>query len=401
MESNKKMLGGKNVLLGVTGGIAAYKAANLTSMLKKTGAGVDVVMTEAATRFVAPLTFETLSKNAVVTDLFSREKPWEVEHIALAQKADLALVAPATANTIAKLACGITDNMLTTTLLACTCPIFIAPAMNTAMYENIATQVNLQILRDRGYIILPAGDGDLACGQTGAGRMLEPEDILSAVENFFKKKADFQGKRILITAGPTREAIDPVRYLTNRSSGRMGYALADAAVARGADVALVSGPVSLEKPEGVEFYPVQSAAEMYDRVMDLKDKADVIIMCAAVADYTPIVCAEHKMKKQDALVIEFEKTRDILAELGKTKHAFLAGFAAETQNLEGYARDKLSRKNLDMIIANDVSGTETGFDSEYNAVSIYTRDGKAVHFTRDTKRNLADSILTEIAKISG
>ena len=387
MESNKKMLGGKNVLLGVTGGIAAYKAANLTSMLKKTGAGVDVVMTEAATRFVAPLTFETLSKNAVVTDLFSREKPWEVEHIALAQKADLALVAPATANTIAKLACGIADNMLTTTLLACTCPIFIAPAMNTAMYENIATQVNLQILRDRGYIILPAGDGDLACGQTGAGRMLEPEDILSAVENFFKKKADFQGKRILITAGPTREAIDPVRYLTNRSSGRMGYALADAAVARGADVALVSGPVSLEKPEGVEFYPVQSAAEMYDRVMDLKDKADVIIMCAAVADYTPIVCAEHKMKKQDALV--------------KTKHAFLAGFAAETQNLEGYARDKLSRKNLDMIIANDVSGTETGFDSEYNAVSIYTRDGKAVHFTRDTKRNLADSILTEIAKISG
>ena len=185
MESNKKMLGGKNVLLGVTGGIAAYKAANLTSMLKKTGAGVDVVMTEAATRFVAPLTFETLSKNAVVTDLFSREKPWEVEHIALAQKADLALVAPATANTIAKLACGIADNMLTTTLLACTCPIFIAPAMNTAMYENIATQVNLQILRDRGYIILPAGDGDLACGQTGAGRMLEPEDILSAVENFF------------------------------------------------------------------------------------------------------------------------------------------------------------------------------------------------------------------------
>lgn len=401
MESNKKMLGGKNVLLGVTGGIAAYKAANLTSMLKKTGAGVDVVMTEAATRFVAPLTFETLSKNAVVTDLFSREKPWEVEHIALAQKADLALVAPATANTIANLACGIADNMLTTTLLACTCPIFIAPAMNTAMYENIATQVNLQILRDRGYIILPAGDGDLACGQTGAGRMLEPEDILSAVENFFKKKADFQGKRILITAGPTREAIDPVRYLTNRSSGRMGYALADAAVARGADVALVSGPVSLEKPEGVEFYPVQSAAEMYDRVMDLKDKADVIIMCAAVADYTPIVCAEHKMKKQDALVIEFEKTRDILAEVGKTKHAFLAGFAAETQNLEGYARDKLSRKNLDMIIANDVSGTETGFDSEYNAVSIYTRDGKAVHFTRDTKRNLADSILTEIAKISG
>ena len=395
------MLDGKNVLLGVTGGIAAYKAANLASMLKKAGAGVDVVMTDAATRFVAPLTFETLSKNAVVTDLFSREKPWEVEHIALAQKADIAIVAPATANTIAKLACGIVDNMLTTTLLACTCPVFIAPAMNTAMYENIATQVNLQILKDRGYIVLPAGDGELACGQTGAGRMLEPADILAAVEEASKKKADFEGKKVLITAGPTREAIDPVRYLTNRSSGRMGYALADAAVSRGADVMLVSGPVALEKPRGASLYPVQSAAEMYDRVMELKDKADVIVMCAAVADYAPADCAEHKMKKQDALVIELTKTKDILAELGKNKRAYLAGFAAETQNLEGYAKDKLSRKNLDMIIANDVSGPETGFDSEYNAVSIYTRDGNAVHFAKDTKRNLADRILTEIAKNIG
>lgn len=392
------MLDGKNVLLGVTGGIAAYKAANLASMLKKAGAGVDVVMTEAATHFIAPLTFETLSKNAVATDLFSREKPWEVEHIALAQKADLAIVAPATANTIAKLACGIADNMLTTTLLACTCPVFIAPAMNTAMFENIATQVNLQILKDRGYIVLPAAEGGLACGQTGAGRMLEPADILSAVEEALKKKCDFSGKRFLITAGPTREAIDPVRYLTNRSSGRMGYALADAAVARGAEVLLVSGPVALEKPRGVKVYQVQSAEEMYRSVMSLKDGADIVVMCAAVADYTPVVCAEHKMKKQERLRIELTKTKDILAELGKDKQSFLIGFAAETQNLEEYAKDKLSRKNLDMIIANDVSGTETGFDSEYNAVSIYTEKGGAVHLGKDTKRNLAHEILTEIAK---
>lgn len=392
------MLDGKNVLLGVTGGIAAYKAANLVSMLKKEGADVDVVMTEAATRFVAPLTFETLSKNAVATDLFSREKPWEVEHIALAQKADIAIVAPATANTIAKLACGIADNMLTTTLLACTCPIFIAPAMNTAMFENIATRVNLQILEDRGYIVLPAAEGELACGQTGTGRMLEPADILSAVEEALKKKGDFSGRKFLITAGPTREAIDPVRYLTNRSSGRMGYALAAAAVARGAEVLLISGPVALERPRGVEVYPVQSAEEMYQSVMSLKDKADIIIMCAAVADYTPVTCAEHKMKKQERLRIDLTRTKDILAELGKDKQAFLAGFAAETQNLEGYAKDKLSRKNLDMIIANDVSGPETGFDSEYNAVSIYTEKGAAVHLEKDTKRNLADRILTEIAK---
>ena len=392
------MLDGKNVLLGVTGGIAAYKAANLVSMLKKEGADVDVVMTEAATRFVAPLTFETLSKNAVAIDLFSREKPWEVEHIALAQKADIAIVAPATANTIATLACGIADNMLTTTLLACTCPIFIAPAMNTAMFENIATRVNLQILKDRGYIVLPAAEGELACGQTGAGRMLEPADILSAVEKALKKKGDFSGRKFLITAGPTREAIDPVRYLTNRSSGRMGYALAAAAVARGAEVLLISGPVALERPRGVEVYPVQSAEEMYQSVMSLKDKADIIIMCAAVADYTPVTCAEHKMKKQERLRIDLTRTKDILAELGKDKQAFLAGFAAETQNLEGYAKDKLSRKNLDMIIANDVSGPETGFDSEYNAVSIYTEKGAAVHLEKDTKRNLADRILTEIAK---
>lgn len=392
------MFQGTNVLLGVTGGIAAYKSAKLVSLLKKAGAEVDVIMTEAATRFVTPLTFETMSRNAVVTDMFSREKPWEVEHIALAQKAEIAIVAPATANTIAKLACGIADNMLTTTLLACKCPIVIAPAMNTAMYENIATQVNLQILRDRGITILPTGEGELACGQNGAGRMLEPHEILSLVEETLKKKDDFKGKKILITAGPTREMIDPVRYLTNRSSGKMGYALAERAAARGADVMLVSGPVSIPVPCGTDLYPVGNAADMYQTVMQLRGAADIIIMCAAVADYTPVQSAEHKMKKQESLVIELKKTKDILAELGKDKKSYLVGFAAETQNVEGYARDKLRRKNLDMIVANDVSGTDTGFDSQYNEISIYTRDGESIHLEKSTKKKLADRILTEIIK---
>lgn len=398
MESNKAMFHEKNVLLGVTGGIAAYKSAILTSLLKKAGAGVDVIMTEAAARFVAPLTFETLSGNAVVTDLFSREKPWEVEHIALAKKADIAIVAPATANTVAKLACGIADNMLTTTLLACKCPVVIAPAMNTAMYENIATQVNFQILKDRGFIVLPTGEGELACGDRGAGRMLEPQDILRLTEEALDKRDDLEGKRLLITAGPTREAIDPVRYLTNRSSGKMGYALAERAARRGAEVELVSGPVTILPPENVTTHAVESAAEMYEAVRLLKGSADVIIMCAAVADYAPVCCAEHKMKKQDTLTLELKKTKDILAELGMEKKAYLVGFAAETQNLEEYAKNKLESKNLDMIVANDVSGKETGFDSEYNAVSIYTSGGGAVHLKKDTKRNLADSILTEIIK---
>ncbi len=384
--------------MGVTGGIAAYKSANLASLLKKAGAGVDVVMTEAATRFVAPLTFETLSGNAVTTDLFSREKPWEVEHIALAKKADIAIVAPATANTIAKLACGIADNMLTTTLLACTCPVVIAPAMNTAMYENIATQVNLQILKDRGFFILPTGEGTLACGDMGAGRMLEPEEILDFAEDALQKKNDLSGKRILVSAGPTREAIDPVRYLTNRSSGRMGYALAERAVRRGAEVQLVSGPVTIPPPRNVKLHSIESAADMYEAMRILKNDADVIIMCAAVADYAPVCCAEHKMKKQEVLSLELKKTKDILAELGTNKCAYLVGFAAETQNLEGYAKDKLKRKNLDMIVANDVSGSETGFDSEHNIVSIYTKDGEAVHLEKDTKRKLADRILSEIVK---
>ena len=396
------MLNGKNVLLGVTGGIAAYKSAYLASGLKKAGAAVDVVMTQAATKFVTPLTFETLSAAPVTTDMFSREKPWEVEHIALAQKADLAVIAPATANTIAKLACGIADNMLATTILACTCPVVVVPAMNTAMYENIATQVNLQILKDRGFIVMNPAEGALACGTSGAGRMREPQEIIDFLQELPMEKGNgLVGKKVLITAGPTREAIDPVRYITNRSSGKMGYALAAGALGEGAEVMLVSGPVSISPPQGASLYPVESAHQMYKQVMELKDSADIIIMCAAVADYSPKLREEHKMKKQDTLSLELVKTHDILSEVGKEKKAYLVGFAAETQNIEQYAKGKLEKKNLDMIVANDVSGTETGFDSDYNAVSVYRRDGSVVHLPKGRKADIAVSIIREIIKSIG
>lgn len=386
-----------NVLLGVTGGIAAYKCAALTSALKKKGETVDVVMTEAAAQFISPLTMETLSNNAVATDTFSREKPYEVEHIALAKKADVAILAPASANTIAKLACGIADNMLTTTFLALTCPVIIAPAMNTAMYQNMATQVNLQILRDRGMHILPPGSGQLACGDEGEGRMREPSEIVKFLYTVMEQKQDFSGKKVLVTAGPTREMIDPVRYLTNRSSGRMGYAIAEAAKARGAEVTLVSGPVSISPPGGVKLVDATSAAQMYDAVMAEKDGADIIVMCAAVADYTPKAVSDVKMKKTEELHIELVKTKDILAEVGKNKKSYLVGFAAETHGLEEYAREKLERKNLDMIVANDVSNGEIGFDSAHNAVSIYKRGGQARHVAKDTKQGIAAVVLDEIA----
>jgi len=387
-----------NILLGMTGGIAAYKCAALVSALKKRGETVDVVMTDAAAQFISPLTMETLSGNAVATDTFSREKPYEVEHIALAKKADVAVLAPATANTIAKLACGIADNMLTTTFLALQCPVVIVPAMNTAMYTNMATQVNLQILRDRGMHILEPGSGQLACGDEGAGRMREPEEIIAFLSTVTGRRQDFAGRNVLITAGPTREMIDPVRYLTNRSSGRMGYAIAAAAQERGAKVTLVSGPVSISPPAGAKLVKVTSAAQMYDAVMAEKENADVIVMCAAVADYTPKTVSDVKMKKREELCIELVKTKDILAEVGRHKKAFLVGFAAETHGLEEYAKGKLEKKNLDMIVANDVSNKEIGFDSEHNAVSIYKKNGQARHLKKDTKRGIADAVLDEVAE---
>ncbi|MGI6154195.1 MAG: bifunctional phosphopantothenoylcysteine decarboxylase/phosphopantothenate--cysteine ligase CoaBC [Christensenellaceae bacterium] len=392
-----------NVLLGVTGGIAAYKSASLVSLLVKQGYNVDVVMTDAATKFVAPLTFETLSKNAVTTDTFSREKPFEVEHIALAKKANIAVIAPASANTIAKLACGIADNMLLTTFLALTCPVVVAPAMNTAMYENKATQVNLQILRDRGFYVMKPAVGELACGDSGAGRMNEPEEIAAYINEIVNKKMDFAGKRILISAGPTREKIDPVRYISNSSSGKMGYALAAVAKERGADVTLVSGPVSLAPHSGVHTVLVESAQQMYDAVMEQRQGKDVIVMCAAVSDYTPKKTYDVKLKKKEELVIEFTKTKDILAELGAQKsdigNPCLVGFAAETNDVAEYAKAKLKTKNADMIVANDVSDEEIGFHSDDNAVSIYKKDGSVRHVEKDNKLGIAAAILDEISKV--
>ncbi len=394
------MLDGLHVLVGVTGGIAAYKTAMLVSLLKKAGADVHVVMTEAATRFVAPLTFETMSGNPVAIDTFSREVPWEVEHISLAKQADLAIVAPATANTIAKLAYGIADNMLTTTLLAYKKKLYLAPAMNTAMLEHPATQQNIKTLVERGAGVIAPDSGLLACGDIGSGRMAEPQEIFNYIWADLTSVKDLEGKRVLITAGPTREAIDPVRYLTNRSSGKMGYALATAARNRGAQVTLISGPVSMQSPGGVTLVSVESARQMYDMVMHHKGDQDIIIMSAAVADYTPRTVSDQKIKKQDAAVIELEKTTDILRELGAQKHCYLAGFAAETQRLEQYAKDKLEKKNLDMIIANDVSDSSIGFDSEQNAVTIYKRDGGSVHVSRRSKLEVADRILDEIVRES-
>ncbi len=387
-----------NVLLGVTGGIAAYKAAALVSLLKKGDFDVFTVMTSGAKEFVSPLTFETLSQNPVADNVFSREHPYEVEHISLAQKTDVAVIAPASANTIAKLAHGIADNMLTTVFLALKCPIIIAPAMNTAMYENIATIENLKTLEKRGYIILPTKSGKLACGDIGFGRMCEPEEIFESILSCFSNKKLLSGKKVLITAGPTREAIDPVRYLTNRSSGKMGYALAKKAAEMGAEVTLISGPVNIKTPNNVKVIDVLSANDMYVCAKAEKEEKDVIIACAAVSDYTPAEVEKHKMKKTDELTIHLKKTVDILAELGKNKDYYLVGFAAETRDLEKYATEKLARKNLNMIVANDVSGNETGFESDYNAVSIYKNDDSKKLIPKATKENIAQQILAEIAK---
>ena len=391
------MFENKNILLGVTGGIAAYKAAYLAGALKKEGASVQVAMTKNATKFIAPLSFETLTGNPVYTDTFRREGDFDVAHISLAQKADFAVIAPATANFIAKMAAGIADDMLTTTCLALTCPVFIAPAMNTAMYENKLTQQNMDKLRKLGVHFIDPEEGLLACGDTGVGRMSEPDEIISALKNKFALLQDFAGVRILITAGPTIEKIDPVRYLTNRSSGKMGYALALEAVRRGARVTLISGPVSLAPPVGAETIAVQNADEMYRAVMQNKNKADIIIKCAAVADYTPVRVSGNKIKKGQSFTLELKATKDILSELGDgNKKIFLVGFAAETDHVLEYAREKLIEKNLDMIVANDVSDSGVGFDSDDNAVDILHRSGRESHFSSEPKKTIAGYVLDEI-----
>lgn len=371
------MLNGKTVLLGVSGGIAAYKSAALASMLKKLHADVHVLMTENATQFITPVTFESLTGNKCVVDTFDRNFQFNIQHISLAKKADAVLVAPATANVLAKFAHGLADDMLTTTVLACTCPKIVAPAMNTRMYENPITQDNLQTLRKYGFTVIEPATGHLACGDTGAGKMPEPEELCDWLLQAIQCEKDLAGKKILVTAGPTREALDPVRYLTNRSSGKMGYAVAKAAARRGAEVTLVTGPTELPPPRFCTVVPVTSAADMFEAVTSRSDQMDVIIKAAAVADYTPLEVAGDKIKKSDTdLSIPLARTKDILGWLGEHKKPgqFLCGFSMETRDMLENSRKKLQKKNLDLIAANNVKVPGAGFAGDTNVLTLIAPD---------------------------
>lgn len=396
------MLTGKNIIIGVTGGIAAYKAVEVVSRLKKLGAEVHVIMTKAATEFVTPLTFREISKNPVITDMWAEPKKWHIEHIALASLADAFLIVPASANTIGKLANGIADNMLTTTIMATKAPVFLAPAMNSNMYENQIVQRNINTLKSLGYIVIQPDNGLMACGTSGPGRLPEPAAIVEKVVEFFKpirpEVTWFAGKKIVVTAGGTREPIDPVRYIGNRSSGKMGYALARAAVKRGAEVILVSGPTNLAAPEGVTIKNVESAKEMRSLVLEEYQQSDIVIKAAAVADYTVKEPSQQKIKKSDQeLTLTLQKNPDILRELGtlKTKQ-ILVGFAAETEELLAHATEKLIKKNLDMIIANDVTLPGAGFNTDTNIIKILYRDGTREEFAKMSKEALAEIILDKI-----
>ncbi|WP_027397174.1 bifunctional phosphopantothenoylcysteine decarboxylase/phosphopantothenate--cysteine ligase CoaBC [Anaerovibrio lipolyticus] len=396
------MLKDKNVILGVTGGIAAYKSVDLASRLRKAGANVHVIMTKGAQNFVTPLTFREITGNSVTTTMWGEVTNHNVEHIALANLADLVIVAPATANFIAKCAIGMADDMLTTTLLATKAPIFFAPAMNSNMYENQLTQKNIDVLIESGWNFIPPESGHLACGTDGVGRMPEPADILDFVRFTMAFAADMLGIKVLVTAAGTYEPIDPVRYIGNRSSGKMGYAIAEAAKKRGAEVILVSGPSALTPPEGVEFIGVESAAEMRDAVMEHFSEADMVIKAAAVADYRVRNVSDQKIKKNDEeLTLVLEKNPDILKELGEKKRAgqILVGFAAETQNLLEYAKAKLEKKNLDMIVANDVSRKDAGFNTDTNVVKLLYRNGAIEELPIMTKHKLADELLNRVLKI--
>jgi phosphopantothenoylcysteine decarboxylase / phosphopantothenate---cysteine ligase len=390
----------KKILLCVTGGIAVYKAVALTSKLVQNGAEVKVVLSESAAKFVTPLTFQSISRNEVYTDTFDEKNPRKIAHIDLADWADLIIVAPATANTIAKMACGLADNMITTTLLAATCPIWIAPAMNVHMYNHPAVIKNIAVLNKYGYQFIEPSEGYLACGYVGKGRLEEPEKIVSLVEKYFQKdNLPLLGKTVLVTAGPTREKIDPVRYITNHSTGKMGYAVAEAARNAGAKVILVSGPTNLSCPNGVERINVESAADMYEAVMAHFDTTDIVIKSAAVADYRPKTAYDHKVKKKPGeAVIELERTKDILFELGlKKKEQILIGFAAETNNIEEYANKKLLAKNADMIVANNVKTDGAGFGTDTNIVTLFKRDGSNIKLPLMTKKKVAEKIIEEAA----
>lgn len=394
------MLKGINVLLGVTGGIACYKSCEIVSRLKKLEAGVDVVMTANATQFVAPLTFETLSNRPCVSDMFNRDREWEVEHISLAKKADVCVIAPATANVIAKLATGVADDMLTTTVLALKCPVIIAPAMNTAMYDNPTTQSNIATLKDKGYIFVDAIEGRLACGDSGRGKMAQPSDIVDVVVKTVLPKQDYAGKRVLVTAGATQENIDGVRFITNRSSGKMGIELAKAIAKRGGMVTLIAGIVSVEIPDYLhQVVRVKTTVEMYDAVMSNLGDVDVVIKAAAPSDYRPKNKYDNKIKG-DSVMLELEKNPDIAEAVGRAKgDKKLVIFCAETTNLDEYAEQKRVKKNADMVVANDVTKEGAGFDSDTNVISIFTSQGKIFESGIMPKSLLAGVIADEIIKL--
>lgn len=396
-----KVLKNKNILVGVSGSIAAYKAASLVSMLVKNDANVHVLMTANACNIINPIAFETLTGNKCLVDTFDRNFEFKATHVSIAQSADLFIVAPATANVIAKIANGLADDMLTTTFLAAKCPKMISPAMNTAMYENPVTQDNLEKCRHYGYEIIEPASGYLACGDTGKGKLPEPEYLFECVLDEIQFEKDLTGKRILVTAGPTVESIDPVRFITNHSSGKMGYAIARTAHRRGAKVVLVSGPVSIDCPVGVELVKVQSAREMFDAVKKNFGDADIIIKAAAVADYRPKNISDEKLKKKDVeLSIELERTDDILAWLGanKKEKQFLCGFSMETQNMLENSRAKLEKKNLDMICANNLKTVGAGFGIDTNVVTLITKENET-ELPVLSKNEVAGRILDHILDI--
>ncbi|SFA74920.1 MULTISPECIES: bifunctional phosphopantothenoylcysteine decarboxylase/phosphopantothenate--cysteine ligase CoaBC [unclassified Bacillus (in: firmicutes)] len=398
------MLTHKKILLCVTGGIAVYKAVALTSKLVQAGADVKVILSESAAKFVTPLTFQAMSRNEVYIDTFTENNPQVISHIDLADWADLIIVAPATANTIGKLTNGIADNMITTTLLATTkAPVWIAPAMNVNMYNHPAVKKNIDVLFGYGYRFIEPSEGYLACGYIGKGRLEEPEEIVKLASEYFEGASSslLRGKTVIITAGPTREKIDPVRFISNHSSGKMGYAIAAEAQKAGADVILVSGPVSIPVPSGVKVKKVESAKEMMEAVMADFDQVDIVIKTAAVADYRPKLAYDHKIKKQPGdEVIELERTQDILFELGtRKKNQVLIGFAAETDNVEEYARQKLFKKNADMIVANNVKSEGAGFGTDTNIVTMYKKEGDPIRLPLMTKVEVAKRIIEEIAMI--
>ena len=396
------MLKGKTVLLGVTGSIAAYKIASLASALKKLHADVHVLMTQNATNFINPITFESLTGNKCLVDTFDRNFQFQVEHVSIAKKADVVMIAPASANVIGKLAHGIADDMLTTTVMACQCKKYISPAMNTNMFENPIVQDNLKTLEHYGYEVIQPASGYLACGDTGAGKMPEPETLLAYIEKEIAREKDLQGKKLLVTAGPTQEAIDPVRYITNHSSGKMGYAIAKAAMLRGAEVTLVSGRTAIEAPLFVNVVPIVTAKDMFEAVTGISNEQDIIIKAAAVADYRPAVVSSEKVKKKEGqMSIELERTDDILKYLGENKREgqFLCGFSMETQNMISNSRAKLERKNLDMVAANNVKEAGAGFQGDTNVLTLITQK-EETSLPLMSKEDAANKLLDKILELT-